>query len=368
MTKLQAHRRRRRARTATVRQRRNLAKFIPSSDSDFAFTAHGFIRTIQTDPQAFGFNAEEILELVDAVQEFRSALAIAMQKRTRSQITIAAKDQARRNAEQVVRRFANIIRANPKISDIRKKQLRIKVRKKKPGHRRCPSNPPMLMFVGSGDGTVGGISPGSGSGIHVLKFYDLVDRGPLYERGQIRRAKPDGADRIELFFEFVPPGESIPNAPWERSGWPLYLGSFSKSPIEVKFPIPKTPMLVVYWARWANNVGEVSSFSRTCIARVEGWTSNANDLTAAAQSARLPAAASDTTFRILPHAALLNAATTKLLETQHMRTVRCMIVDDPRASSNAIPETDDKAYMPVQAILPAATDKKNAHVAANHII
>src|SRR5690606_33656392 len=135
-----------------------------------------------------------------------------------SQITIAAKDQARRNAEQVVRRFANIIRANPKISDIRKKQLRIKVRKKKHGHRRCPSNPPMLMFVGSGDGTAGGISPGSGSGIHLLKFYDLVHRGPLYERVQIRRAKPDGADRIELLFQFVTPGESIPNAPWERSG------------------------------------------------------------------------------------------------------------------------------------------------------
>jgi len=31
-------------------------------------------------------------------------------------------------------------------------------------------------------------------------------------------------------------------------------------------------MLVVYWARWADATGEVSRFSETCVARVEGWS------------------------------------------------------------------------------------------------
>lgn len=31
-----------------------------------------------------------------------------------------------------------------------------------------------------------------------------------------------------------------------------------------------TPMLVLYWGRWADATGAVGPFSRTCVARVEG--------------------------------------------------------------------------------------------------
>src|SRR5690606_2900595 len=49
------------------------------------------------------------------------------------------------------------------------------------------------------------------------------------------------------------------------------------SRIEVKFPIPSEPMLVVYWGRWADARGGVGRFSRTCVARVEGWTQRRPD-------------------------------------------------------------------------------------------
>jgi hypothetical protein len=44
--------------------------------------------------------------------------------------------------------------------------------------------------------------------------------------------------------------------------------------MEVQFPIPSEPMLFVYWARWADSTGEVSRWSKPCVARVEGWTSS----------------------------------------------------------------------------------------------
>jgi hypothetical protein len=30
-------------------------------------------------------------------------------------------------------------------------------------------------------------------------------------------------------------------------------------------------MLIVYWARWAGEQGNVGPFSTTCVARIEGW-------------------------------------------------------------------------------------------------
>jgi hypothetical protein len=53
-------------------------------------------------------------------------------------------------------------------------------------------------------------------------------------------------------------------------GRPWYLGSFTKSPIRVSPPIPPTPMLVVYWVRWADSSCRTGPFSKTCEARWEG--------------------------------------------------------------------------------------------------
>ena len=58
-------------------------------------------------------------------------------------------------------------------------------------------------------------------------------------------------------------------------GRPWYLGSFTTSRMEVTYPIPSEPMLVVYWGRWADARGRVGRFSKTCTARVEGWSQTA---------------------------------------------------------------------------------------------
>ncbi len=47
--------------------------------------------------------------------------------------------------------------------------------------------------------------------------------------------------------------------------------SSRRSLIKVEVPVCARPMLVVYWARWARANQEHGPFSKTCVARVEGW-------------------------------------------------------------------------------------------------
>lgn len=279
MPMLRRHRPRKdhRARAPKRRKRRNLVKFIPEADSDFALTARNFVSWLQSEPQAYDVSAEQIADTDKAVKEFRDALAaLGIGRFSGSHTTQMRmrKDEARTKAEDRVRTLANIIRANPNVTDTKKKLLRIKVRPEKLGKRKCPQSPPRLEFLGSGDGVTGGLAPGSGSGFHVLRFWDHNEFMAITascEIGRVRRAKPDGAVRIELFFDMIPVGEPVPHTPFER-GWPKYLRSFTRSPIEVEYPIPSEPMLFVYWAKWADSSGETSRWSKPCIARVEGWT------------------------------------------------------------------------------------------------
>lgn len=277
MTLLRRNRRNRRARAPKKRKRRNLDKFIPSADSDFALTADEFAGYLTTDPVEHNISADEAAEIAKVVGEFRAALAVAIRRRTRTIESVDAKDRARRKAEEIVRRFGRIIRADPLVESWRKKLLRIKEPAKKLKPRKYPQGPPVLQFIGTGDGVAMESGPGGGSGVHVLKVWhvDALDN--------LQKKKPDGAERIEVFFDLVPPGEPIPRHPAER-GWPKFLCSRTGHKIEVEYPVPISgPMLVVYWVRWANATGGVGKFSKTCVARVEGWTANPAQLAQGAE-------------------------------------------------------------------------------------
>jgi hypothetical protein len=242
--------------------RRRCSKFIPDSDTDFAQMARTFANGIARNPARFKLSAGDAEEIGRAVADFRAAQCLALRKGTRTMFTLAGRAEARRKAEAIVRRYANVIRANPEIGALDKRAIGVRVRPTRLQKRACPMTRPLLSFVGSGyqrDAT-GGSRP-----VHLLRFVDQLGSGT--------RAKPPGAARLELFVELVPPGEPIPTHPCERSGgraW--YLRSFTKSPMKVHYPMPPTPMLVVYWGRWADATGAIGPWSPTAVARVEGWT------------------------------------------------------------------------------------------------
>ena len=134
--------------------------------------------------------------------------------------------------------------------------LRIKQRPQRPKDRACPQTAPVLIFKRAVEGG------GDCRRKHVLMYLDEVGGGT--------RAKPAGAVRLELYVELVAPDEPLPRHPGEL-GRPWYLRSFTRNPMPVEFPVPTTPMKVVYWARWANATGETGPWSKTCAACVEGW-------------------------------------------------------------------------------------------------
>ena len=127
--------------------------------------------------------------------------------------------------------------------------------------RRCPQEPPALRFVRALH--VGNaIAP-----MHELKFYAA---------GTYGKTKPPGAARLELFVDLVPPGETPPDYPGQNAtSRPWYLRSYSRSPIRLTPPICRVPMLVVYWARWADAIGNVGPLCATVVSRIEGWSGQA---------------------------------------------------------------------------------------------
>jgi hypothetical protein len=236
--------------------RRRSRDFIPEADGEFAQMGRTFARNIAKDPARFFITAEDSAMITRRVAEFRDALALATATSTRTKCTVLAKQQARERAEQIVRRFGNMIRVNPNLSAADKLRVHVTERPTKLRKRTVPETAPWLTFVGSIDGTQAAMP------IHVLRFKD--------EFGSASRAKPAGAVRLELFVELIDPDEPVPNHPGEL-GRPWYLRSFTRNPMHVEFPMPARPMKVIYWARWADATGNVGPWSKTCEARVEGW-------------------------------------------------------------------------------------------------
>jgi hypothetical protein len=239
-------------------------KFIPNAHSAFESMAQTFASTIAKDREAYAVSEVDCAWLTQQVKEFAHAQAQASRPGTGTASTRVVRAEVRVRLEEVVRRIANQIRANPRIRAEDKVSLGIKERPKKLGKRTVPFAPPYLHYQGAP------AKAGPNSGYHQLAFSEGFTL--------INKSKPNGAVRMELFVDLVAQGDPIPQFPGQYlGGRPWYLRSYTSSPIRVKHPVPPVPMQVVYWARWADARGNVGPFSQTCVARVEGW-STAHDV------------------------------------------------------------------------------------------
>lgn len=234
-------------------------KFIPDSDSAFANRARCFADRVLRDPAKYLQSPEDAQRIADAVAEFRSALAANYSRATKSMRTKMLKDQTRAVAEKLVREAGSIIRASSKIDAASKMLVGIQERPARLRKRECPQNSPELSFAGE--------RPFSSTidGKHTLKFRDRD--GKLSSN-----AKPEGATRIELFIDLIPPGEPIPREPGRCPvGVSRYVRSYSRSPFTVKYLKADVPLRVIYYARWANETGDFGEFSPPLSARFEGY-------------------------------------------------------------------------------------------------
>ncbi len=228
-------------------------KAIPNGDLDFATMAQTFANVIKREPERFEIAQSDAEQLDVAVNQYQAALQ-ASRFGTRSQASTRAKEDARFEAEQIIRRLRHLVRLNRKINASSKMLLGIHERTGSAKMMPVPQEPPRLRFVRA-------LHESGASPMHELSFSTM----------DFKKARPEGAARLELFVDLIPPEEPIPNHPGaNQGGRPWYLRSYARSPIVLAPPMPRVPMRIVYWGRWADSAGAVGPFSATCAGWIEG--------------------------------------------------------------------------------------------------
>ena len=122
-------------------------KFIPDSDSAFADMARAFATMIAHDPQRYLLDAAAAAEIGDVVARYRAAMAVTFRRERRTPVATTLKEAARADAERVIRRYANLIRASEAIALADKQRLAARVRPARLRRRQCPGGPPFVQFV-----------------------------------------------------------------------------------------------------------------------------------------------------------------------------------------------------------------------------
>jgi hypothetical protein len=243
-----------------ARRNRLANKFIPDGDSDFALMARHFASMINRDPSRYLMAADDARAIAEAVVVYRDALAKNTHRFTKSMQTVALKDEARRRAEQLIREAGNFIRSSSKIDSLAKRLANVNPRPEKLRKRTVPQTPPQLSFAGDRVPYSNTID-----GKHVIHFRDPFGK-------DTSNAKPAGAERLELYYELVPPGEPIPQYPGQRTGGHrFYLRSFKRSPLTIEYPKCDEPMRIVYWGCWADSSGKQGPFSQTLATKFVGF-------------------------------------------------------------------------------------------------
>ncbi|MDQ3441873.1 MAG: hypothetical protein M3478_16140, partial [Planctomycetota bacterium] len=233
-------------------------KFIPDSDVEFANKARNFAAQVSEDPARYHLPEADAQAIAQAVAAFARAHSANAPRQTRSSATAIRKNTARAEAERLIRKAGNLIRVNEQISAGDKVNVGVREKPTKLRKRDCPQTRPVLRLVAGKRGWE------VHNNRHLIRFADSTRAHS--------EAKPDGAARLELFVGVIPAGEMAPDAPSPRfGGHPMYLRSYSRSPIDVDYPKFAGPVQVVYWGRWASATGETGPFSRTLAVPVDAF-------------------------------------------------------------------------------------------------
>src|SRR5689334_12082936 len=84
-------------------------KFIPNGDYPFSTMAGNFARVVARDPERFGLTVNDAEALVAAVGQFQAAFQQTKMS-ARSSVITRAKDDAREEAERLIKRALKFIR------------------------------------------------------------------------------------------------------------------------------------------------------------------------------------------------------------------------------------------------------------------
>lgn len=225
--------------------------FIPRADPAFRRFAESFANNISSDPPRYGLTVAQADWIMRHFNEFDAAYEIAKAPATRTRPTIADKDDARSILHNTISVYSAHLRANLGITDGDKLLIGVRPRNVAHKRRKCPGIPPLLNYIGS--------LPG----IDQMVFHDSST--------PTSKAKPYGAERLELWVGYSKPGEQRPKREDAR-----LIGTFKKS----KMLIDQDPQrdvrmggsegMPTYFARWLGHDGKTGPWSLPC------WTTIAS--------------------------------------------------------------------------------------------
>lgn len=138
---------------------------IPKADAMFAAWLLNFATVIDANPGNFGLQAADA-DAITAVQlAFQTAFNAATDPGTRTSVTVAAKNAARANAEEVVRPYSVQISLSSVVSDANKTLAGVTLRNTIPTPIPAPVDAPVLSIQSAipGVATIGYRVPGSTS-------------------------------------------------------------------------------------------------------------------------------------------------------------------------------------------------------------
>jgi len=112
--------------------------YIPAKDIDAEAWSANFATQIANDPTAFGLDASDSTAITAAAEDYANALQLATDPATRTAPTIADKDAKRASMEGTLRSYAQLVNANPAVTDQQRTDIGVTVR----STQRTPTPPP----------------------------------------------------------------------------------------------------------------------------------------------------------------------------------------------------------------------------------
>jgi len=243
--------------------------YIPRADADFNLWAAAYCNTLNKAPASYMMTPAETADLMHRYQIFAAALLRATNEGTRNTGTIAAKDDARSVLKTLCRQYAAFIRCNDGIDDQGKINAGVRPRNIARNERNCEGMVPALDYIGS--------LPG----LDQLAYIDANTKS---------KAKPRGAERLELWVAYTATGDPKP-----KPSAAILIGSFKKSKMIVDQDAERDARIggssghPTFWARWVGYDGQpgpwslsVSPSRKSAEAAEKAAEAKANRITAAA--------------------------------------------------------------------------------------
>jgi hypothetical protein len=220
--------------------------YIPRADSAFRDWANWFCNGTSRDHARFMLTPAQSQALMRQFLAFDEAYVRATEDITRTPSAIVTKDDARSVLQHSIQQYAALIRSNDGIADDDKINIGVRPRNVAHTRRTCPNVAPLLIYLGS--------IPG----VDVLSYRNAANDS---------KAKPRGAERLELWVAYSRPGEAGVGGP--KVSQARLVGSFKKSKMLVDQDPQRDSRMEgdgkpTYWARWVGFDGAAGPWSLAC--------------------------------------------------------------------------------------------------------